>query len=770
MNFVDDAQMYFDEGFNPFPLNFDKSPKLEKNHNFLYDKIDDIDSRFKNCGKIGIACGMVSGGFYAIDFDCHNGHDIKEIYNKFISFEWIKQLFNEGYLSSYKTSGGGYHIYFKTERALKPMCFAKWGDGSVMIEMRASGQYVATYPSKGYEHISGVEIIKIQTISDHLNIIESLPSFNKYEQLYKVSESSNNAEREWGKTWKEDTPDGHYNLNYGNEAKEILVQSGWQYIETRNDGVEYWTRPNKDPKLGYSATWGHQKNMFYIFTQDSSINPLEPLKSYSPFNIYTQFKCNGDWKKAKDDLRKRFKMENIDQFWSLSQDGKYSLNNYKFKKFLESHDFFKNSPNELSTFDFIKKEGIFLNIVYEKDIKDFVIKYILENNIPEAVFNMLTGNLKFFKREYLSLLDSKEIKTMKDTKDECFLFYRNCIVKVTKDKKETLSYQDCEISIWKRQVINRDYKYVDHHHSEYRKFIWLISGQNEKKYKSFQTVIGYLLHSYKTNSNNKAIIFNDEIISEVPNGRSGKGIFWNALSHLRNVSNIDGKVFDFNKSFPYQTVATDCQILVFDDVKRGFQFENLFSLITEGITIEYKNKGSIKLSVKDSPKIIITTNYTISGDSASHNARKYEVEMSSYFNDEYTPKDEFKHELFNDWNDEEWARFDAYMMECIRIYMQSGLMEMPLKNLGIRKLLDNIGQEMYEFFDNLEINVNLSIKDLYDKYLEIYPEKKNRVSQNSITKSIKKYAGFKEYECIISRPGGITHVLLNSMPQNDIPF
>lgn len=769
MNFVDDAQMYFDEGLNPLPLNENKSPKLEKNHNFLYDKIDRIESRFSNCDKIGIACGLVSDGFYAIDFDCHNGQNVKEIFEEFCSFTWVKELFDNGFLTAFSTAGGGYHVYFKLKKAIKPIVFARWDDKSVMIEMRASGQYVATYPSNGYKPVIGVEIIKLQHVDNHEFFTDCLFSFNKFEQVFEKNENKS-PNKEWGKSWKNDTPEGKYNLEFGDEAKKMLVNSGWQYMETRKDGVEYWTRPNKDPKDGFSATWGHQKNMFYIFSQDGSISPFEALKSYSPFNIYTIIKCDGDWKKAKDDLRKRFKMDDTDKFWSVSQDGKYSLNNYKFKKFLEANDFFKNSPNELSTFDFIKKEGIFLNIVYEKDIKDYVIDYILENDIPEAVFNMLTGNLKFFKREYLSLIKSQQIKTMKDTKDECFLFYKNCIVKVTKDQKETLSYNDVDMSIWKKQVINRDYNKIDHHDAVYRKFIWLISGKNEKKYKAFQTVIGYLLHSFKTNSNNKAIIFNDEIISDVPNGRSGKGLFWNALSHLKNVQSIDGKTFDFNKSFPYQTVATDCQVLVFDDVKKGFIFENLFSVITEGITIEYKNKGSIKLAVQDSPKIIITTNYTIAGDSASHNARKYEVEMSSYFNDEYTPKMEFDHELFTDWDDNEWAKFDAYMIECIRIYLQKGLLEMPLNNLNIRKILDQVGQELFQFFENLELNKTLSVKELYDKFLILYPEKRNKFSQTTITKNIQKYAKYKEYECKITRPGGNTHIMITPDSQEEIPF
>ena len=35
----------------------------------------------------------------------------------------------------------------------------------------------------------------------------------------------------------------------------------------------------------------------------------------------------------------------------------------------------------------------------------------------------------------------------------------------------------------------------------------------------------------------------------------------------------DGKTFDFAKAFPYQSVSTDCQVLVFDDVKNYFENE-----------------------------------------------------------------------------------------------------------------------------------------------------------------------------------------------------
>jgi hypothetical protein len=117
------------------------------------------------------------------------------------------------------------------------------------------------------------------------------------------------------------------------------------------------------------------------------------------------------------------------------------------------------------------------------------------------------------------------------------------------------------------------------------------------------------MHTFKTSANNRAIILNDETISENPNGGSGKGLFWNALSKVKKVSSIDGKSFNFDKSFLYQTVSPDTQLLIFDDVKKNFDFERLFSIITEGMTIEKKNQDAIQIPVQKSPKIIITTNY-----------------------------------------------------------------------------------------------------------------------------------------------------------------
>lgn len=445
-------------------------------------------------------------------------------------------------------------------------------------------------------------------------------------------------------------------------------------------------------------------------------------------------------------------------FWSIGQDGKVHLNNFRFKRFLEINNIFKNKPNDNSSFNLIKKNGIFLDIQDETDIKDFVLPLVEH---IENVYNLMSGNVKFFKREFLSMIKSEKIEILKDTEKKAYLFYENGIVEVTKNKKELKKYSDFNISIWKDQVIKRDYIESDHHNSEFRTFIWKIAGESVDRYNTFQTVIGYLIHSYKTSGENKAIILNDEMISDEPNGRSGKGLFWNALKQMKKVQSLDGKKFSFHGDFPYQSVKTDCQVLVFDDVKPNFQFINLFSVITEGIEITYKGKDTIKLPVEESPKILITTNYVIKGTGGSHDARKFEVELSSFFNSKYSPVQFFGHYLFKDWNKEEWARFDCYMIECLKKYLTHGLMNYESISLPYKKLEVEIGTDLMDCIKTLKHNEWTNSDEFYNFYLSNVSKKWDAKKKNSVTSSIKKYCAFFKFEYDSVSPGGLMKFKIN---------
>ena len=442
--------------------------------------------------------------------------------------------------------------------------------------------------------------------------------------------------------------------------------------------------------------------------------------------------------------------DDIDEFWYYDDNNKLKLSIHKFKFWLEQNNFFKYYPSPTSsTFTFIRREQNLLEETNDKRIKDYVLEYVLNKpNIGYAPYDYLAGSGQYFHPNFLSMIKTTDVKLKEDTKDTCYIYYRNVVLEITKDSIKEIDYVDLDGFVWKRQIIDRNYRKVDHHDAVYRKFIWLISGQDPKRYNSFKSVIGYLMHSFKTSANNKAIIFNDETISENPNGGSGKGIFWNALKYMKKVSVIDGKTFEFTKSFPYQTVSTDTQILVFDDVKKNFNFESLFSLITEGITLEYKGQDAIQIPVEKSPKILITTNYTLGGVGGSHERRKFEIEMSSYFNYQNTPLDVFGHMLFTDWDEDEWLRFDNYMIQCEQYYLQHGLVQHEFNNLETRKFIKETCFEFYQWtLDGaLRTGERLDKDVCFEAFTNEYTDFKKHLSKRRFTKWMETWGYFKGYE------------------------
>lgn len=460
---------------------------------------------------------------------------------------------------------------------------------------------------------------------------------------------------------------------------------------------------------------------------------------------------------------------NVEQFWDFDSDGKPEINAYKFKLFLESLNYFKYYPvGNTKSFVFIHKDDNFLQDANEFQMKDRVTGNLLAKDEID-VFNVVAENTKLFTHSYLSMIETADVEVEKDGKDFAWIYFQNAAVKVYQDKIEIYEYDELDKHIWRDQVVNRDFTDADHHESMFRTFVWLISGQEVERYNTMKSIIGYLLHSYKTSANNKAIILNDETISEHPNGGSGKGILTNAIGQMKKVSTIDGKNFDFNKSFPYQTVSTDCQVLAFDDVKKNFNFESLFSLITEGITIEYKGKDAIKLPISESPKVLISTNYTLKAEGGSFERRMFEVELSSYFGAHHSPLDEFGCMLFEEWDATEWARFDHFMINCLQYYLEFGLVAYNHKNLAIRKLINNTSREFIQWMDEKDFKNKERIyyKELMDKFTNEFEDFKKFLKQRTFNTWLKTYFDFKGVSIVSGSVNGMRFYELNSNELKD---
>jgi len=419
-----------------------------------------------------------------------------------------------------------------------------------------------------------------------------------------------------------------------------------------------------------------------------------------------------------------------EEFWSKSEKGVIKIVPLYFKRFLEDNGFYKYAPEGSKSFVFVRVTNNLIDHTTEKEMKDFVLDYLYQIE-DVSIYNYFAEQTRFFKEEFLTLINTIDVYFIEDTKDTSYLYFQNCAVEIKKNSVTAIDYVDLDGYVWKDRVIARVFRECLITGCDYKTFINNVCNQSEARTKSMESTIGFMMHGHKNLSYCPAVILNDEVISDNPEGGTGKGIFMNALSHMKKLVTIDGKAFAFEKSFAYQLVSVDTQILCFDDVKKYFNFERLFSVVTEGLTLEKKNKDAIKIPFSKSPKIAITTNYAIKGTGNSFQRRKWELELYQHYTKSYTPQDEFGKLFFGDWDDDEWCVFDNYMIECLQLYLSEGLVESEFVNLKIRQLSASTSHDFIEWCgllaganENEKLGIGLKIykNELYFDFINEYPD------------------------------------------------
>jgi hypothetical protein len=411
-----------------------------------------------------------------------------------------------------------------------------------------------------------------------------------------------------------------------------------------------------------------------------------------------------------------------DIFWAIDNKQKISIDSLKFKNFLEDSGFYKYFPEGALIPTFVKVKSNILSFSSAALIKEYVLDY-LERKEP-AVFNYCTKNSSLFTDQFLTLLKSIDVKILQDSKTEAYIPFLNGVLHVTKDKTQLINYIDINGFIWERQIIQRNWKEVDDIDNDFSSLAMRVSNNNADRMDALCSALGYLIHGYKDKTHQKAIIFNDQEIDENPNGGSGKSIMINALKAFKNVVVIDGKKYDNKGDFVYQRVSIDSQILAFDDVRRNFNFEDLFPLITEGVTVNRKNKDEIFIPFERSPKILITTNYVIKGHGHSHERRRHEIEFYQYFNANHTPVKEYGRLLFDDWSADDWAKFDNFMIFNLQHYLTKGLLSAPLENAERKRYIQETCIEFVDFIEDYDFVYNSPyyIKELFNIFIGINKE------------------------------------------------
>lgn len=453
-----------------------------------------------------------------------------------------------------------------------------------------------------------------------------------------------------------------------------------------------------------------------------------------------------------------------------------------------------------------KDEGHFIvhiknNVVREcsvEDVVDAVEEYLYQFSdeeihdkkevTVETVINKLYAGIStyFSERILARLRPSKPIRFNEHQKDRAFFYYRNGYVEVTEKEASLKPYSQLQGCVWENQILDRDYIPKQPH--QFRKFsfyrfVQIISNNYDfhpetkaanslvdpARELALKTVMGYLLHDYFERSL-MGVILTDSKIDEdgENNGRSGKTLLVKALGHMLNrnensatYKEINGKDFDPTRTHKYQTLRIDTRLVHLNDAKRNFKAEFLFNDVTEGFYAEGKNKTPFHIRAK----VVVSSNNTIRIQGSSAKGRFIEVEVADYFNDRYTPEDEFGEWFFRDWDADQWGMFDSFMMHCVQSYFKHDVQRPSTINLDERKKLEETSPQFVEWMESKDKvfvptneegdDIKFNKRDLFVDFIGRYPELRTgryQLQPNTFTKWLKRYCQYdKTYLPVVKK-------------------
>lgn len=400
------------------------------------------------------------------------------------------------------------------------------------------------------------------------------------------------------------------------------------------------------------------------------------------------------------------------------------INKVKFVELLSSFGFTRFELGDNDKYTFVRIQGNIIKTVTRDEIIDFIEMFIrkvykfdeayIEHVDAEMLINKFYDGMRsYFSSDLFARVRSdNKIIISNDKKDRTLLYYQNGFVEVTATGWELKSYEELDGSVWEHQMLTRKFKKIDldagtdiiDKYGYFADFCYKLSNENEARFKSLCTIIGYLTHDfyeYKL----KAILFTDSSLSESSEGRTGKTLLSKMIGQVRSYCEINGKDFDTTSVTKYQAANLGTQLLHINDIKHKgrfkFDFEDVFNDITEGYIVK-----KLYMSIfRQYSKMILSSNKTLNIQGASQRDRIMEFEMSAFFGEHLSPSDYYEHWFIRDWNEEEFNRFDNFMCLCSMLFHLNGMLEPDSINLEERKLMNHTSVEFLEFMREIALQL-----------------------------------------------------------------
>ncbi|MGB0867950.1 MAG: primase-helicase family protein [Flavobacteriales bacterium] len=488
--------------------------------------------------------------------------------------------------------------------------------------------------------------------------------------------------------------------------------------------------------------------------------------------------------------------------------------------FLQQNGFFRYEKNNGEIIYVKKTGNIIKAITDDKisDVKNFALEWVRDLRLEIEVCDMIHSNKQQFTDANLNSLPFAK-PSFEDSDETTQLFnFRNESWVITKDKIETIDLSQTNKMVWEHKIIDQDVTIEPDYFKISKKdgeldieilktdnevLNFLINtsrvhwrkeledqfkGQNEELKNAYHEKnrfniageyldefevleqkqhlinkiysIGYLLHSYKASSNAMAVFAMDDKLSESGKsfGRSGKSLLYNVIVAKmipRHFTNGNAKVL--NGEFKWHGVSEDQKIVVLEDCYKGFTIrDHLFTEITTDWHVNPKNGSPYTIPFSNSPKPVITSNFTPVDTDSSTMRRLLITVFSDYYHiisqeSDYSETrkvtDDFDGvEFFSSrWTDKQMNSFINFMVQCLKFYLgHKEKIEAPIGNVMKRNLQDIMGDEFKAWADEYmsdKLNQFVPKHQLLEDHKRDH-DSKHKISSITLTKKMKNWCKF----------------------------
>lgn len=485
-------------------------------------------------------------------------------------------------------------------------------------------------------------------------------------------------------------------------------QKDWTYILNelkQRHWTEHLDLPNKvtvrrpgNTSQTHSAVIYKDNNTLFLFTTSTE---FEDGKAYTPFGVYALLYHDNNVGAASRQLASEGVGTNITQegqFWR--KQGKKVV-----VKYTELLNYLHGIGYRMYNKTLVQMVDNKIRIVQEEDLKRVFlneVEFEMVDHFYERVSTIFSdsGGL-------MAMINELQGEFLRDDKFYTWMFFKNTALKISGASIDQIPYNKLSGYIWDSEIIDRDFYTQDHAKCDAERFISILGGERVDNLKK---IMGYTISRYKDSLNPRAVLLMEDIDPEQEGesqGGSGKGLLFSFCRYFRKTVDFDGKSFRSTDQFLYQNVTPDTSILFIDDVEKNFKFSVLYSILTGALAVNRKNKEQIIIPFDQSPKVVLTSNYSVGDMDQSAQRRKYEFAVNKHFGLELSPVDEFGRQFFADWDGLEFVKFFNFMAHCCQIYLAN------TDSKGIGNVTDNSMER------NLVSNTNREFVDYMDSQLRM---------------------------------------------------